>query len=281
MLLAAGLAVAGCGGAEGADRPENPPPGVSVSLHQFRVDQVARRILVGVHNDGPGTIYIKDVQLESGSFAAIPPIKVEQEFGPTPRVDLPITFGTARCDANAVPALRPSAVLARIRGGDGTPHRVRFRLQHPEPLLSQILTTECGTFIVRQAIDVRFGDTWTPGKVAGKDVLRGALVLRRTGRGRQVTVTGVGANPHYDLNPEVKLPLVVPRGTGDYTVAVNVSPARCDAHSFAEAKYAQRYSIFAGVGDGRRYTVPFESAGRTRTAIDDFVRKVCHLPPPG
>jgi len=280
--LAAGLAVTGCGAAGGADPPASPPPGVWVSLHQFRVDQVARRILVGLHNNGPGSIYVKDLRLESGSFTPTPPIKVEQAFAPTPRVDLPITFGTARCDPNAVPAVRPSAVIARIRGGDGSVRPVRLRLPHPEPLLSQILTAECGTFIVRQAVDVRLGDTWTPAKVAGEDVLRGALVLRRTGRGRQVTITGMGANPHYNIRPaNVKLPFVVPRGTGDHMLAVDITPARCDAHAFAEAKYAHRYSLFAEVGDGRRYSVPFDSTGRTRAAIDDFARTVCDLPPPG
>lgn len=278
LLCVLAYAVAGCGRGE-PERPVGPPPGVSVSLHQFRVDQVARRLLVGVHNDGPGAVHIRDLRLVSGSFEPIAPTRIEQALARTPRIDLPIPFGRARCSATAIPAVRPAAVLAHIRGGDGGTRLVRFPLPHPEPLLRDILTSECGTYILKQSIDVRFGPSWTPARSGDEEVLRGALVLTRTGRGRPVTITDMGANPHFNLRPAgTALPYAVPRGTGALHLPVEVTPARCDSHSFAEAKYAQRYGLSAEVGDGRRHRLPFESTGAVRTAFDDFARRVCDIP---
>lgn len=289
-LLAVALGASGCGGGEGADaaaeRPVDPPKGVSVELHQFRVDQVARRLLVGVRNDGPGPLHIKDLRLVSGSFAPIPPTRFEQSLAPTPRVDLSIPFGAARCGPVSIPALQPAVILARIKGAGGRVRTVRFRLRHPEPLLGQTLIRECGTHILRQSIDVRLGTVWN--RVASgsgstdRDALRGDLLITRTGRGRPVTIATLGSNPHFNLRlAEADLPYAVPPGPGELRLPVEVTPARCDAHAFAEAKYAQRFAVYGEIGDGRQHTLPFESTGAVRATFDAFARSACGVPAPG
>lgn len=299
----AGLLIAGCaasatgcaglgrvGDVDGdADPFGPPPPGVSVSLHQFRVDQVARRLLVGVRNDGPAPIYIKDLRLDSASFSTIPPTPIEQALPPTPRIDLPIPFGPARCTTTSIPDLRPAAIVARLGEDKRHIRKVRFPLPHPEPLLSRTLTRECGTHLLRQSINARFGVTWTPAEASegrGGDaergerkVLRGDLLITRTGRGRPVTIVSLGANPHVNLRPAGwTTPYPVPAGTGDLALPVEITPARCDPHGFAEAKYAERFALYAEIGDGRRHTLPFEATGGVRTAFDAFVRTACGVP---
>jgi hypothetical protein len=266
----------------GSDEPAGaPPPGVSVSLHQFRVDQVARRLLVGIRNDGPKPLFVSDLQLISRSFATIKPTRFEQTLEPTPRVDLSIPFGTARCHATRIPQIGPSAVLARLRGADGETRKVRFPLPHPEPLLRQILESECGTYIVRQTFEVGFGTSWRPETGEDRKVLRGTVMLRRTGRGAPVEITGLAGNPHFNLTfVDAKPPFSVPPGAGEVALPVDIAPARCDPHAFAEAKTAQRYVLIArlpGAG-AKQYTVPFESAGGVRAGFDAFARQACDIP---
>ncbi|MEV4456772.1 hypothetical protein [Microbispora sp. NPDC049633] len=271
-VITALFTLAACGG-QGTESTA-PPTGVSVSLNQWRSDEASHALEVSVRNDTATPVRFLDVQLVTGSFATLPPARVDATLGRTPRTDLRIPYGEARCDPVTIPPVEPATVVAHVQVAGGPPRKAVFPVRHPDPTLDGLVKAECGAYILRRSVDVTFGDAWTR---AGR-ALHGDLVVTRKGGSEPVTIDDLGATTHYTLFPRSGKRRPVAVLAADATrleIPVEVTPMRCDWHAFAEAKKAYLFPVYAVVGGGeRRYLIATPPAPVQRTFLS-YAQDVC------
>lgn len=260
--------VAGCG------HDTAPPPGVSVSLAQWRSDEAARRIQLAVRISADAPVYFADVQLVTPSFATLAPEKADVTLRKTKRTDIPLHFGKADCPSSGPPEVRPATVVARLRAGEEPLRRVVFEIPHPDPLLARLLREECAEHAVRQAAHIAFGPEWT----RTGDAMRATLTLTRRGRGT-VTVHGIDRTSHYIAAPATGgEPLIVlDAAAGSARAAVEITPGRCDPHAFAEAKKAFLFPVQVSVDGGEQHVVTVTPPGDVQHRLTRYALDVCGL----
>jgi hypothetical protein len=254
-----------------------PPAGVSISLNQWRSDETAHVIELSVRNDTATAVRFQDVQLVTDSFATLAPERVDTTLGKTPRTDIRIPYGQARCDPARIPAVRPATVVAHVQVGNGPLQKITFAVPHPDPTLTGLVNAECGAFILRESADVTFGDTWTH----VDKVLRGNLLVTRKNGDQPVTVDDLGGTTHFNVRPVSgrRHPVVVLEpGTRSLEIPVEVTPARCDPHAFAEAKKAYLFPVWATVGGGQTYWLIATPSTRTQAIMLAYAEDTCGIP---
>ncbi len=250
-------------------------PQLSVSLIQLRSDEPNHTLQVAVANDSDTEIHIADVQLLTDSFETLPPEPVDSHLGRTPRTDLKIPYGAARCLPDRIPDVQPASVVAHVSVGDGEPQEVIYDLPHPDPLLTKLLTAECQAYIVAQTAELSFGDTWTP---AG-DAMRGSLLLTRRGGDDPVRVDTLGDTSHFTMDSLTGTDpvAVLEAGVGAVEIPVAIGPSRCDAHAFAEAKKAFLFPITLAVGADEPRRIVYIPPKPVQETLLDFAQAFCGL----
>lgn len=273
--IAALAAVTALSVVAGCAAETTPPDGISVTVEQWRGSEVLHQLEIAVHNDTGKPVYVADVQLVTDSFEVLPPKRVGRELRPSPRIDLRIPYGKARCRPDRVPEVSPATVIAHMRAGDEDLREVRFELPHPDPLLAKLLRAECEEYLVRQTADFRFVDGWKQ----SDGWLLGTLVVSRRGGDRPVTVHAIGGSTHYFVRPErQREPVtVLTEAAAEQKIPVRIRPSRCDPHAFADAKKAFIFAVWASVGDGEKLYVSFTPPKRTRQLLLDFAVEECGL----
>jgi hypothetical protein len=256
---------------------DKPPAGVSVSLNQWRTDEAGHSLEVSVRNDTTTPVRFQDVQLVTASFAKLPPQRVDTTLGKTPRTDIRIPYGQARCDPARIPAVRPATVIAHVQVGNGPLQKVAFSVPHPDRTLTGLVNAECGAFILRESADVTFGDSW---RHKGK-VLSGTLVVTRKNGDAAVTVDDLGGTTHFNIRPVSgkRHPVVVLEpGVRSLEIPVEVTPARCDPHAFAEAKKAYLFPVWGTVDEGETYWLIATPSTRTQATMLSYAEDTCGIP---
>ncbi|WP_142259905.1 hypothetical protein [Thermopolyspora flexuosa] len=275
-------ALAACTG-PAAEQPgeASPPPGLSVSLAQWRADEADHQVSVAVRNDSATPVHFARVRLVTESFRTLPPHPVGTTLGRTPRTDLRIPYGEAVCPSDRIPPVRPAAIVADLRVGDGPERRVRFPLPHPDPLLTRLVREECGAQLLRRRIDIAFGESWTRVRTSGRDALRGVLRIERRSGNEAIEIVELGATTNFALlaaSGRSRPVAVLPAGTPRLELAVLVTPARCDPHAFAEAKKAHLFPIRAAAGGGDPLWLVASPPPHVRTLFTEHARQACGLP---
>ncbi|WP_143590185.1 hypothetical protein [Thermoactinospora rubra] len=253
-----------------------PPPGVSVSLAQWRSDEPAHRLQVAVRNTGDTPVYFSDLQLVTESFTTLPPQKTEAVIPRTNRTDLPIPYGQANCDPAGVPPLKPATVVAHLRVGDEPLRQVAFPLPHPDPLLTRLLRDECSAFLIKQAADIAFAPQW---REQGKQ-LHGTLTVTRRSGTTPLTLQSIDGTTHYIINPASgrRRPMATLDGTAkSLEIPVVVTPGRCDPHAFAEAKKAHLFPVRASLGQDQERVVIVSPDQQAQRLMVDYARRTCGL----
>ncbi|GAA4556196.1 hypothetical protein [Planotetraspora kaengkrachanensis] len=250
-----------------------------MSLNQWRSDETAHVLEVSVRNDTTTPVRFQDVQLVTASFAKLPPERVDTTLARTPRTDIRIPYGEARCDPARIPAVRPATVVAHLQVGNGPLQKVIFSVPHPDATLTGLLNAECGAFILRESADVTFGDTWTR---KGK-VLSGVLTVTRKHGDEPVAIDDLGGTTHFNIRPvsgERHPVVVLEPGTRSLEIPVEVTPARCDPHAFAEAKKAYLFPVWGTVGSGETYWLISTPSTQTQATMLSYAQETCGLPNP-
>ncbi|WP_214104397.1 hypothetical protein [Acrocarpospora catenulata] len=234
------------------------------------------KLSVAVTNTGPVTILVEELQLVSDSFETVPFRRWDMPLGRTPRTDLSIPYGPARCDPEKIPPAKPATVVMRMRAGDGPSREVRFPIPATDPLLTRLVHTECASYILSQAVEVAFGPAWT----RDGDRLRGVLTVKRRSATGPVTIDDLLGTTHYRLEPVSgrRHPVAVLTGPS-LEIPALVTPTRCDPHAFAESKQAVLFSIQAAATEGgeiyNMMVVPPTALG---LEFQNYAVDVCDLP---
>ncbi len=282
VTLIVAAAVPGCGGPDPREPAETaPPPGVSVSLAQWRSDEAEHRLEVAVRNTTTEQIRFSRVQLVTESFATLPAHPVDTVIGRTPRTDLRIPYGEAICPDDRIPPVRPATVLADARVGDGPERRIRFDLPHPDPLLTRLVNEECGAHLLRRKVDITFGDSWRLERVDGVDTMVGTLRIARAAGTEEIEIAELGNTSHFTLRAasgRSRPVVVLPAGQPRLDLPVTLAPARCDPHAFAEAKKAYLFPIRASAGGGEPLWLIASPPARMPHTFTEYARKACGLP---
>ncbi|MEU8249204.1 hypothetical protein [Nonomuraea sp. NPDC048916] len=276
VLVATAVLLSGCAATEEPAPPSaDPPTGVTVSLGQWRSDEVAHRLQVAVRNTTDTPVHFSDLQLVTPDFATVPPEPADATIKRTERTDLPIPFGAANCSPGGLPgASRPATVVAHLRAGSEPLRKVVFSLPASDPLLSRLLRDECSEFLIKQAADISFGPEW---KRDGKD-MRATLVLTRRGPGT-VTVNAIDGTSHYIVTPEhERRPLITLDANAQRTeTPIVITPGRCDPHAFAEAKKAFLFPVRATVDGGVERVLIVQPPKPQQDHLIDYALEVCGL----
>ncbi|WP_146615699.1 hypothetical protein [Nonomuraea aridisoli] len=217
-------------------------------------------------------MFFADVQLVTPSFRTLPPKKVETTIGRTNRTDIPIPYGAAHCTPDRLPELRPATVVAHVATGSEQPRKVVFKVPHPDPLLTRLLRDECSQFLIEQAAGIAFGPRWTE---AG-GVMRTTLVLTRRGAG-EVAVRDLGGTTHYNVGLERRPPGVLSADRQRMEVPVELTPARCDGHSFGEAKKAFMFPVRASLDGGEERVVIVTPPKPVQDRLIRYAQRACGL----
>jgi hypothetical protein len=276
LALAACQAPAATGGAP-TPAPGSPVP-LAATLTQYRRDQARGVVQVKVANTGTEPVHVEQVRLDAPAFPAAAPTVREVEIRPGRRVDLPITYGAARC-GDGPPAGAPAAV-ARVRVGNGEPAEVRLALPSPNELLERLAAAECAQRAVRQALVVAFGPSWSPGEGAGGATLRGTIVLRRGESDAPLTLTQLGGSTLFNLTPlhPGAAPLLrLEPGAAGAELPVEVTAPRCEPHALADSKRAYSFPVWVTVGGGQEQHLVLEPDEDGRRHLDELVRTSCGL----
>ncbi|ETK36492.1 hypothetical protein [Microbispora sp. ATCC PTA-5024] len=245
-----------------------------MTLNQWRNDDPAHAVEISVRNDTATPVRFVDVQLVTDSLKTLPPERVDSTLGRTPRTDLRIPYGAARCDPVKIPPVKPATVVAHVQVGNGPVRLARFPVPHPDPTLAMLVANECGAYILRQSVDVTFEDAWAH---VGK-TLHGTLLVSRKGGEDSLSVDDLGNTTHFNLRPLSgrRRPVVVlPPGTTRLEIPVEVTPARCDPHAFAEAKKAYLFPVWATVGSGQEHWLIATPPPPVQATFLSYAEKTC------
>ncbi|GII90398.1 hypothetical protein [Sinosporangium siamense] len=256
--------------------PADPLPPLSATLEQSRSDEDKRWLAIGVRNGGPGTVHIERLQLDSPSLTLLPPHPVDAEVTPTPRVDLRMPYGEARCAGDTIPEARPSRVIAWVRSpaGAAEARRIELPLPHPNPLLQRLVKLDCGAGIARRAVDVRLAPPFRRGRTGGREAVWATVVVERRAAAGELTLQDLSGSVLFQLKPLKGMPpplAVLPASRARVEIPVRFLMTNCDAHALTESKKSFVFPYWVKV-DGREaiymtLTVPEEA----RRALDELI----------
>ncbi|PZG15673.1 hypothetical protein C1J01_23380 [Nonomuraea aridisoli] len=162
--------------------------------------------------------------------------------------------------------------MAHVATGSEQPRKVVFKVPHPDPLLTRLLRDECSQFLIEQAAGIAFGPRWTE---AG-GVMRTTLVLTRRGAG-EVAVRDLGGTTHYNVGLERRPPGVLSADRQRMEVPVELTPARCDGHSFGEAKKAFMFPVRASLDGGEERVVIVTPPKPVQDRLIRYAQRACGL----
>lgn len=278
QVLVAALLLAACQApateAAPAGTPQAPLP-LEVTLDQNRRDLGTRLIQVKVGNEGTEPLVIEEVGLETAGFEPAEPGAQDVVLQPGIRVDLPLTLGEGRCDGETTPSAGEPVVLLRVRPESAQPRDVQETVED-DWVLDDLLDRECSRRAIEEAVDLRFGPTWT---LEG-ETLRGTLEVERLDSDEPLTVTGVRGSVLFTVRPapgRPDPPLVLDPGVDRGELPIEATMARCDGHALGEVKRAYSLELWVRLGDdAERYTtVETDDAGSERWR--ELTRVGCNL----
>lgn len=248
-LLAAAV-LAGCG-ADGSGSGDRGPPraqSLSGTLAQYREDEVTHSLKIELTNSGASTVRVRSLRVSWPGLSGTDPVEADYDVTPGVTVALRVPYGDAVCTR----ATRPTdTVQAEIVTPDA---QITLPLEASSLLLEKLWDQDCARQRLLDAVDVGFGDTWTPATEDGAPVLRGTLALTRgsgTGPIDVVDLDGsvlltLGATPP-SATPLLTLPASAP--TASLSIDVG-STLRCDGHSLGESKKTYVFDVGLDLGQG-------------------------------
>lgn len=266
-----GVALAACAGA-----PPAPPP-LSVTLVQQRGDIVSGRVQLRVTNTSDAAVTVTSAVLRSPLLAATGggDTKRPETLQPGRTIDLPVALPDSRCDPDAADAA-PEAVLD-VSDDRGTLEQT-VAVDDALGVLPRLSATQCDRETLASVARV----SATAVSVSGDGTAALLLSIEPTpdATAGSVELVSLRGTPllRFPQGTEAPLGLTVAAGDAPTTIAVPVTPIRCDAHAIAEDKVGTLFDLVARV-DGRDVVVPLDRPQAVADALLAFTASVCGLTP--
>jgi hypothetical protein len=284
--LAALLAVVGALGVGCADDGPGTAPtttaaeqprritGLTATLEQYREDEIAGLISVQTTNSSTSTLRFSDLRLDWEGLGDEPPYERATQLGPGVTFDLRVHQGDAICGnpPTAGGAPPPGAPLAVGHASvDGGPlELVAVPIDDRREILPRVFTMSCQAQRLAWAVDLHFGDAWTPTtNAAGAPALLGTIEVRRNGSADRVAITDIAGSVLLRISPVAPSSpvLVLPPDQHDATVPIVVEQSgNCSGHALAESK--KTFIIPIGVAVGAEApaadVITFDAAAKQR-----------------
>jgi hypothetical protein len=254
-LVVGGALLAGCAGSggsgsatsSGGDKTAPPAPNVVGTLQQYREDEVTHSLKIELKNAGPATVRVSSLAVAwPGSPHRPGTGRLRHPARAT--VALKVPYGDAVCTSSTRPT---DPVEAEVVTPDS---QLTIGLAASDVLLEKLWDEDCARQRLLDAVDVAFGETWTPTTVDGAPVLRGTLVLTRGSSTDAIDVV--------DLDGSVLLTLdaTPPAGTARHDAGVRADSVALDRrrlHAALRRPLARReqedhvFDVGLDLGDGR------------------------------
>lgn len=259
--------------AEPAAAPSAPPLGLSVT--QNRVDQGTLRVAVKVANEGASTVWVERVGLDVAGFGEGEPNSDPARLTPGLRADLPVMLGEADCEGGVPSSAGEPEVTLTVRPEGGQPQEVRQVLP-PQVVLDELLVDLCEIRAIGEAVDIRFGESWT---FEGATML-GTIQMRRLDSRERIALTGIGGTVLYNLRPVPDRPaplLVLEPGMDAAELPVQFTVGRCDGHALSQSRQSFRFSTWVSLGDAPEEYAPLVPPEDVREPWLELTRIGCGL----
>lgn len=273
LLLA--VLVGGCSGATSpAPSPPDPqaepaPAAPAGELRQSRRDGLRRVLQVTLRPQSP--LDVTSLRLAADGFSPGGP-GAGAALPAGSRVDLPVPYGAARCDA---PPGAARAVLV-LAGGRELVVPLADR-----GLVARLHAAECADRALAAQVALDVDPVLTAGVVEGRPSLRVVLRLTRRSPGDPVAVTGLGGHVVFTVrSPATGTPLVeLAPDAVSATLPLELVASRCDAHALAENKRAGLLGVYVAVADGPPRLVTVTPAPAVRDRLARFAVDGCRATP--
>lgn len=216
---------------------------LTATVYLPRLVRDDRTVAVLLRNDSPSPVRVLEVELVTDSFAPTGPVAKDVVIAPGSAKALPLTYGEGQCDGQTSPPVAP-AHAALVLEVDGQSVSIQLPLPNSDDLAPR-LHADCAAQFVTAAIDVRL-EGWA-GNPDG--TLQTTLLVSRVAGDEPVTVNDLKGSVLYRLTATNGLPVVLPSGTERVEIPVTVSPARCDGHAMADAKFPYLFLAYVTIGD--------------------------------
>jgi len=259
------------------DRAAAAPP-LSVTVEQYRTDEVARTVKLAVRNTGDTTIEVVDAELVAPSFTPAGQVTTTALVPPGGlRVDIRSGYGRGRCTGPPDQLVsEPASVRLGVRQPNQDIARVTLPLPYPNELLNRLLRLDCQQEALLRIVTVAFG----PLRPTADGALAGTLVLTRQSGAEPVTVHDVDGSVLISVDPEPAdrpPPLgTLAGGAARLEMPVRVDAERCDGHALGEIKKPYVFPVWLRIGATEQNTdVAVTEADKV--TLFEMVRQRCHL----
>ncbi len=254
------------------------PDGVSVSVHQGRLDGQARRLQIRISNSADIPLAIDRLSFSSAAFttAAEYP-KVPVVIAPREATNMPVLLGESVCDATkTTPFVTVDFSTSAVHG-----HTTVI----PEDALNQlagVTDRDCLDASISKIAVISGPTDLRIQTVKGNPVALIDLQVEPTGASASFTLVSARDTPLLrlidvnDPQPVSLLPLAIEVSGEDSpsTVTIAVVPSRCDAHALADDKRGTILPI--DVEAGRRSGVSyFPVSEKIKADLYEYIRETC------
>ena len=245
------------------------PDQLAAELPQYRHNRAQHQIQVKVANSSSSVVTVDRFSLLLPGFEVAGAAEPATELAAGHRVDLPVDYGPAICDAgDPVPATGTPQMALWL---DGAADPVTIQAQDAGGLLGRLAAQECATRAVTDALPMAFDPTLISAGSGSAPVTTGVLHLGPVTGGQPVRVEGLDGTTLLAITT-TGLPLQL--SVGDtLDLMVQVMPQRCDPHAVIESSRGYLFRVLAGLQGRPSVLVPVPPGDRAVLAAD--VQEYC------
>jgi hypothetical protein len=266
-----------------AAAPPRQLAGLTATLEQYREDEIAGLISVQTTNASTSTLRFSDLRLEWDGLGDAAAYERSTQLGPGVTFDLRVHQGDAVCGTppTAGGAPPPGAPLAVGHASvDGAPPElIAVPIDDRRAILPRVFEMSCQAQRLAWAVDVQFGDSWTPTTTAaGAPALQGTIEVRRNGSTERVAITDIAGSVLLRISPVAPASpvLVLTPDQRDATIPIMVEQSgNCSGHALAESKKTFIIPIGVAIGDeaSAADVITFDAAAKQR--LNQLINESC------
>jgi hypothetical protein len=251
-------------------------PAMQAQVQQYREDEVAGRLQLGLTNLTSSPVQVRSVQLQWLGLVTQPPTVVNYTFTPGVRADQAVPLGTAKC-TRPTPSFTSAKVVVVFAA---TGQREEVPVIESADVLRRVYATTCQAQYLATQLDAAFGKTWTPVSVAGGPALQGVLRLARKGFKGQISIVDLRGTvvlrllPTHPTDPMA----VMPSTAAVVSLPVYMQPARCDLHALGEVKKPFAFVVGVRLGNSVRMPVHLTPDAATKARLWRLIKTGCGVP---